>query len=66
MIDFAEEPEVQILIDKVCDYNVRQMEIQRRKSTSPIVAVGDDLGMQRGIAIGAGKWRKYCRPFKRI
>lgn len=68
MIDFAEEPgELQILIDKVCDYNVRQMEIRCRKSTSPIVAVGDDLGMQRGIAIGAGKWRKYLKPaYKRI
>jgi len=68
MIDFAEEcDELQILIDKVCDYNVRQMKLICEKSDSPIIHVGDDLGMQNGIAIGAAKWRNYLKPaFKRI
>jgi len=68
MIDFAEEcDELQILIDKVCDYNVQQMELMCAKEESPLIIVGDDLGMQQGIAIGAKKWRKYIKPaLKRI
>lgn len=68
MMDFAEEcDELQILIDKVCDYNVRQMRLICEKRNSPIIHVGDDLGMQSGLAVGAVKWRKYLKPaFKRI
>lgn len=68
MLDFAEEcDEIKILIDKVCDYNVRQMNLNCKKNESPLVLVGDDLGMQNGIAIGAPKWRKYFKPaFKKI
>lgn len=68
MIDFAEEcDELQILIDKVCQYNVRQMKILCQNNLSPIIAIGDDQGMQRGLAIGANKWRKYLKPaFKQI
>lgn len=68
MVDFAEEcSELQILIDKVCDYNVRQTRLICESNDSPIIHFGDDLGMQNGLAIGAGKWRKYLKPaFKRI
>lgn len=68
MMDFAEEcDELQILIDKVCDYNVRQMKIRCENDNSPIINAGDDQGMQKGLAIGANKWRKYLKPaFKRI
>lgn len=68
MIDFAEEcDELQILIDKVCEYNISQMKILCENDPSPIIKVGDDLGMQRGLAIGASKWRKYLKPsFKKI
>lgn len=68
MIDFAEEcDELQILIDKVCDYNVRQMRLCCENNDNPIIWVGDDLGMQNGLAIGARKWRKYLKPaFKKI
>ena len=63
MMDFAEEcDELQILIDKVCNYNVRQMELKCQHESSPICWVGDDLGMQKGLAIGAEKWRKYLKP----
>ena len=35
--------------------------------SSPLIIVGDDLGMQRGLAIGAEKWRKYLKPaYKKI
>ena len=69
MIDFAEEcDELQILVDKVTDYNVRQAEfVCNSNNSGPIAWVGDDLGMQTGLAIGAEKWRKYMKPaFKRI
>ena len=68
MLDFAEEcDELQVLIDKVCSYNVRQMEIICKKDPSPLVSIGDDQGMQHGLAIGAAKWRKYLKPaFKKI
>ncbi len=68
MVDFAEEcDEIQILIDKVCDYNVQQMKIRCETNDSLLIGVGDDLGMQQGIAIGAERWRKYLKAaFKRI
>jgi len=62
MIDFAEEcDELQILIDKVLEYNCRQIEVAMKK-TDEIMYFGDDLGMQTGITIGAEKWRKYLKP----
>ena len=64
MIDFAEEcEELQMLIDKVVEYNCRQMEIVlSRHGKGDILWLGDDLGMQHGLAIGAEKWRKYLKP----
>ena len=64
MIDFAEEPpELQHLIDVVRDYNIRQMEIRiKNEPDSEVYYVGDDNGMQYGLAIGAEKWRKYLKP----
>jgi len=62
MMDFAEEcDELQILIDKVLEYNCRQIEYALPKVTD-FMAFGDDLGMQTGLAIGAEKWRKYLKP----
>lgn len=68
MMDFAEEcDELQMLIDIVRDYNIRQMKLVCEKSESKIVWAGDDLGMQIGLAVGAEKWRKYLKPaFKAI
>ena len=69
MIDFAEEcDELQILIDKVADYNCRQVEVVLpRYIKGDMMTFGDDLGMQSSLAIGAEKWRKYLKPaFKRI
>jgi len=62
MIDFAEEPEeLQMLIDKVLDYNMIQLDIAL-KNDNPIQSFGDDLGMQKGLAIGREKWVKYLKP----
>ena len=62
MVDFAEEPpELQMLIDKVLDYNLG--EIERALEGKPaMMGFGDDLGMQDRLAIGAEKWREYLKP----
>jgi len=65
MIDFAEEPpELQMLIDIVCDYNVRQinLRLQKEKPANRIMGFGDDLGTQIGLAISPALWRKYLKP----
>lgn len=63
MIDFYEEPpELQILIDKVLNYNLRQVKLMLENNKSKMVYFGDDLGMQKGLAIGPEKWRKYMKP----
>lgn len=69
MVDFAEEPpELQLLIDIVLEYNIRQAKLRLATLTKPeIVYFGDDLGMQTGLAMGPEKWRKYMKPcFKKI
>jgi hypothetical protein len=64
MLDFAEEPpELQQLVDIVCDYNVRQAHrMLKDVSGWPIVGLGDDLGMQDRLAISPEKWRRYLKP----
>ena len=69
MIDFAEEcEELQILIDKVADYNCLQVEASLSKyKKGDLIIFGDDLGMQNSLAISPEKWRKYLKPaFSRI
>lgn len=62
MFDFAEEcDELQILIDKVLEYNCYQIEAVIEKA-GDIMYFGDDLGMQKGLAIGKDKWIKYLKP----
>ena len=65
MIDFAEEPpELQMLIDKVLEYDLRQVKRKLEALSEPgqIVYLGDDLGMQNSLAISPEKWRKYLKP----
>ncbi len=67
MVDFAEEPpELQMLIDVVLDYNVRQMRLLREEGMSrdagQIVSFGDDLGMQKSLPMSPEKWRRYLKP----
>ncbi len=70
MIDFAEEPpELQMLIDKVLAYNLRQVNLKlaRIKDPGRIVWFGDDLGMQNGLPMRPEKWRRYLKPcFRQI
>jgi len=62
MYDFADEcDELQILIDKAVEYNCIQIEIKLPK-VGEVMSFGDDLGMQKGLAVGADKWRKYLKP----
>ncbi|MBT3376209.1 MAG: hypothetical protein HN742_28915 [Lentisphaerae bacterium] len=66
MIDFAEEPpELQLLIDKVLAYNLRQMRIRLaglEGQEGQIVAFGDDLGTQHALPMRPETWRKYLKP----
>jgi uroporphyrinogen decarboxylase len=65
MFDFAEEPpELQMLIDCVCEYNVRQakLRVASIRSESEILYFGDDLGMQNGLAIAPELWRRFLKP----
>ena len=73
MIDFAEEPpELQILIDKVLAFNLREAENVRRglrenESKDDLVVFGDDLGHQTSLPMSPAMWRKYLKPcFTRI
>ena len=62
MIFFAEEDEViGTLIDKVLEYNLYQVAAILPRMNE-IVYFGDDLGTQKGLAIGAERWRKYMKP----
>ncbi|HPJ02215.1 MAG TPA: uroporphyrinogen decarboxylase family protein [Candidatus Limiplasma sp.] len=62
MFDFADEcDELQILIDKVLQYNMNQI-VAKLPTMDEVAYFGDDLGMQKGLAIGPEKWRKYLKP----
>ncbi len=63
MIDFAEEPpELQILIDKVLEYNLRQVRLAVLKHEGTVMYFGDDNGMQHALPISPAKWRQYIKP----
>ncbi len=64
MVDFAEEPpELQMLIDVVLEYNLRQLEEKLAAAGEPgMLSFGDDLGIQNSLPISPEKWRKYLKP----
>lgn len=68
MLDFAEEPPaLQMLIDTVLAYNLRQArlrleELRARGETGTIVSFGDDLGLQHRLPISPRTWRRYLKP----
>lgn len=70
MVDFAEEPpELQMLIDKVLQHNLRQAKkrLAETGKEEQIVYFGDDLGMQNSLAMGPEKWRRFLKPcFRQI
>jgi len=57
----TEQPELQMLIDKVVEHNVIQVSVAI-ENVGEMMVFGDDLGMQKGLAIGAPKWRRYLKP----
>ncbi len=62
MVDFAEEPpELQMLIDIVLDYNLGETRAML-EDPPQLAHFGDDLGLQRTLAISPAKWRKYMKP----
>lgn len=62
MVWFAEEDEIiETLISKVLEYNLYQVAAVLPKMDE-LIYFGDDLGMQRGLAIGPDRWRKYIKP----
>ena len=65
MFDFAEEPpELQMLIDKVLKYNLRQVRLKLESLDEPgqIMIFGDDLGMQHSLPMSPDTWRRYLKP----
>ncbi|MBT3344240.1 MAG: hypothetical protein HOH74_05790 [Gemmatimonadetes bacterium] len=65
MVDFAEEPpELQMLIDTVLGYNLRQAHLRLREAGDKpgLVYFGDDLGMQHALPVSPQVWRKYLKP----
>lgn len=62
MLMFAEEgEEIELLIRKVLQYNKLQIQAVMDKF-GDIAYFGDDQGMQKGLAIGPERWRKYLKP----
>lgn len=62
MIWFAEEDDtISTLIDKVLEYNLYQV-AAILPHMGEIVYFGDDLGTQKGLAIGAERWRRLMKP----
>ncbi|MBD3184861.1 hypothetical protein GF312_21440 [Candidatus Poribacteria bacterium] len=68
MVDFAEEPpELQMLIDIVLNYNMKNLEFRLKDYNGTMIHFGDDLGMQDRLPMSPEKWRKYLKPcFARI
>ena len=59
---FGDEDEaIEVLIDKVLQYNINQVEAVIDKFNG-LADFGDDLGTQHGLAIGVDRWRKYLKP----
>ena len=62
MCMFAEEDEaIRTLIDKVLEYNMYQFAAIIPR-LGEMAVFGDDLGMQKGLALGPERWRKYMKP----
>jgi uroporphyrinogen decarboxylase len=57
----AEEAFMHELFDRICEYNLRLIEILNEY---PIDAVyfGDDWGQQKGTMMGPHNWRKFIKP----
>ena len=62
MVDFAERPpELQILIDKVLDHNLAELELILAEKPRTLY-FGDDLGNQQRLPIRPEAFREYLKP----
>lgn len=62
MLDFAEDaPELQILIDKVLDHNLNEIDVLVAAKPR-MIKFGDDLGNQDNLPIHPDKWIRYLKP----
>lgn len=62
MMDMLVEPEaVNILFDRVKALRIEQAKIMINAGID-VLMLGDDVGMQTGMLIGADTWREYLKP----
>ena len=54
--DFAHE-----LLDRICEYNLKVLDIALEYSFD-ICHFGDDWGQQKGLIMGPACWRKFVKP----
>lgn len=62
MMDMIAEPEaISILFDRVKNLRIEQMKIMVNAGID-VLMLGDDVGMQTGMLIGADTWREHLKP----
>lgn len=62
MMDMLTEPEaITILFDRIMELRIQQLRIMVEAGID-ILMLGDDVGMQTGMLIGADTWREFLKP----
>lgn len=62
MMDMLTEPEViSILFDRIMELRIEQMKLMTDAGID-VLMLGDDVGMQTGMLIGAETWREFLKP----
>ncbi len=56
-----EEERVHSLLDKICEYNLKVLDIALEYEWDGF-HFGDDWGQQKGLIMGPGLWRKFIKP----
>ncbi len=63
LMDFYTNPEfVHELMDKICDYNLAQVD-KALEFDIDAVYFGDDWGQQRGLIMGYDLWKEFIYPY---
>ncbi|MCX7002305.1 MAG: uroporphyrinogen-III decarboxylase-like protein [bacterium] len=62
LVDMIESPDfVHALLRTIADYNIAQVRAALRHDID-CVYFGDDWGQQRGLLMGAARWREFIKP----
>lgn len=62
MMDMLTEPEViSILFDRIMELRIEQMKLMTDAGID-VLMLGDDVGMQTGMLIGAETWQEFLKP----